>query len=110
MQIEGQIHPKSDAVAFTREAWCQLVRHRREFRRHGPRKATNPFTGEEMTVNTTDDAAEVVREGRVVGSVYWSMSDEQLVIVSIELSAMPLVSEWAAALGGEFRPDLPNVE
>jgi hypothetical protein len=33
------------------------------------------------------------------------MSDEPLVTVSIERSALALVLQWAAELGGEFRQD-----
>ena len=52
-------------------------------------------------------AKEVVVEERVIGSVYWSMAKEPLVNVRIEPSALALVAQWAAALGGEFRPDTP---
>ena len=103
MQIEGAIHPASDGAGFTREAWCHLLAARPEFRRHPPRKAQNPFSGGAMTARPTPDAAEVVVDGRAVGTVYWSMSEEPLVNVSVEASALPLVREWAAALGGEFR-------
>jgi hypothetical protein len=58
-----------------------------------------------MTVRPPADAAEVLLGGRSVGDVYWSMSEEPLVNVSIEPSALPMVLEWAVALGGEFRPD-----
>jgi hypothetical protein len=54
-----------------------------------------------------EGAKDVVVEERVIGNVYWSMSEEPLVNVSIEPSGLPLVAEWAAALGGEFRPDAP---
>jgi hypothetical protein len=43
--------------------------------------------------------------GETVGSVYWSMSEERLVNVNVEPSALALVREWATILGGEFRPD-----
>jgi hypothetical protein len=58
-----------------------------------------------MTIYPPQDAAEVVMGGNLVGRVYWSMSDEPLVIVSIEPSALHLVLEWAAALGAVFRED-----
>jgi hypothetical protein len=51
-----------------------------------------------------EDFAEVVLEGRVAGEVYWSMSEEPLINVRVEPSAMPMVLEWATELGGEFRP------
>ena len=56
-----------------------------------------------MTIYPSPDAAEVIVNGATVGSVYWSMSDEPLVNVSIEPSAISLVQEWETALGGEFR-------
>jgi hypothetical protein len=108
MQVEGTIHPVRDAAGFTCEAWCQLVASRPEFRRYPPRQARNPFTGGMMTIRATPDAAEVIADGRAVGKVYWSMSDEPMVNVSIEPSALPLVREWAVSMGGEFRPDSPE--
>jgi hypothetical protein len=108
MRIEGAIHPVGEAARFSREAWRQLVSARPEFRRHQPKQARNPFTGGPMTVRSTPDTAEVVVEGRAVGEVYWSMSEEPLVNVSVEVSALPLVREWAEALGGEFRPGSPE--
>jgi hypothetical protein len=108
MRIKGVIHPLDGGVGFDREAWCQLVGHRQEFRRHAPRQVRNPFTGEMVTVRTPADAAEVVLDGCVVGEVYWSMSEEPLVNVSVEPSALSLVMEWAAALGGEFCPESPE--
>ena len=62
-----------------------------------------------MTISPTADTAEVVLEGRSIGSVSWSMSEKPLVNVSIEPCGMPLVIEWTAALGGEFHPN-PNSE
>ena len=108
MRIEGAIYPVGDAARFGRGAWCDLVSARPEFRRFPPKQTRNPFTGEPMTVRPVPDAAEVVVEGRAVGEVYWSMSDEPLVNVSVEVSALPLVREWAEALGGEFRPGSPE--
>jgi hypothetical protein len=105
MRIEGAILPIGDGVGFSLEAWCQLVESRPEFRRHPARQVRNPITGGAMTLRPPADAAEVLLGGRSVGNVYWSMSEEPLVNVSIEPSGLPLVLAWAAALGGEFRPD-----
>jgi hypothetical protein len=111
MRIEGAIYPTSAAANFTRDAWCHLVKTRPEFRRRPPAQRPNPFKpGEFMTIHTTPDAAEVLADGRAVGDVSWSMSDEPLVNVSVEPSAMRFVQEWAAALGGEFRPESPEAE
>lgn len=63
-----------------------------------------------MTVHRPPDAAEVVLEGSAVGQVYWSMSEEPLVNINVEPAALLLVCEWAAALGGEFRPDSSEAE
>src|ERR1700686_1377204 len=79
MRIVGAIYPIADVTGFSREAWCQLVSVRPEFRRYPPRQSRNPFTGGMMTVRTTPDAAEVIFEGHTVGPVYWSMSEEPLV-------------------------------
>jgi hypothetical protein len=104
MRIEGAIVPVG-RPAFNREAWCALVTRRPEFRRPPPRQIRNPFTGESTTAQPPPDVAEVVSEGRVVGEVYWSMSEEPRVNVSVESSALPLVRECAAELGGEFQPE-----
>lgn len=105
MQIEGAIYAVGDSAGFTREAWCQLVSARPEFRRHLPRSARNPFSGETTTIHAPPDAADVVVNDQPVGKVFWSMSEEPLVNVSVESSILPLVNEWAAAMGGEFRSD-----
>lgn len=60
-----------------------------------------------MAVRAAADAAMVVVTGQVVGEVFWSMSEQPLINVSVEPAAMPFVLEWAAALGGEFSPDSP---
>jgi hypothetical protein len=58
-----------------------------------------------MVHEVPPDSAEVVFEGQTVGNVSWSQSDEPLVNVSIEPSALFLVHEWATIFGGEFRAD-----
>ena len=58
-----------------------------------------------MTLPSNEDSAEVLLEGQPVGQVYWSMSDEPLVCVVVEPSAMPLVLEWAKELQGEFHKE-----
>jgi hypothetical protein len=106
MRVEGEIYPKSTATNFTREAWCQFIKSRPEFHRAPPIQCPNPFKpGELMTIRAAPDVADVVVDGVSVGNVYYSMSDEPLVFVSIEPSAMRLVHEWVALLCGEFRPD-----
>ena len=102
MRIEGVIRPTGDGAGFNRDRWCQLVGQRPEFRRYPSRRFRNPFTGRTVTVQPPGDGAEVVMGDCMVGSVYWSMSDEPLVNVSVEQSAIHLVVEWAAVLGGEF--------
>jgi hypothetical protein len=81
---------------------------RGEFRPLAPRQSRNPFSGETMTVYPPPGSAHVLVDGRSVGEVSWSTSEEALVNVSVEPSALPLVQEWAVELGGEFRPDLPT--
>jgi hypothetical protein len=105
MRIEGAIVPIGTGEGFTREAWCQLVASRPEFRHSPGRAVRNPFGGGPVTLRASPDAAEVVLEGQPIGGVYWSMSDEPLVNVSIEPRGLILVAEWAAALGGIFRTD-----
>ena len=102
MQINGEILPDADSIGFTRERWCELVISRAEFKRPTPKDTTNPFTGEAMTVFPPEDAADVVFDGNVVGKVYWSMSDEPLINISIEVSKLDVVKEWATAMGGRF--------
>ena len=102
MRIEGTIRPTRDGTGFDREAWCRLVSRRPEFRRYLPRQIRNPFTGKSVTIQPRADGAEVLKEGHPVGNVSWSESDEPLVCVSVEPSAMSLVLEWAKELAGEF--------
>ncbi len=105
-QIAGAIYPIQGSTKFDRETWCQFISGRKEFRSRPPRQAPNPFKpGEMMTLPTFADAAEVIQDGRPVGQVYWSMSEEPLVCVFVEPLAMPLVQEWAAAMGGIFREE-----
>ena len=103
MRIEGVIVP-AGGHDFNRDAWCRLVSSRPEFRRHSPRQSRNPFSGETMIVHPPEDSAIVLLEDRPAGEVSWSMSDEPLVNVSVDPAAMPLVLEWAAALGAHFVP------
>lgn len=58
-----------------------------------------------MTVRPTEDTAQVIIGDQAVGLAHWSMSDDPLVVVSVEPSAILLVQEWAAAMGGEFREE-----
>jgi hypothetical protein len=105
-KITGAIRPLQASPNFNREAWCQFILGEAEFRRRPGREVPNPFKpGTMMIVNPAADSAEVMLDGRPVGSVSWSMSDEPLVIVEVEPLAMPLVQKWAAAMGGEFREE-----
>jgi hypothetical protein len=105
MRLDGAIFPKRDSSGFSREAWCEFVVTRPEFKQPLPKEATNPFTGEVITVYPSEDSSDVEVDGCVVGQVYWSMSDEPLVNVSIAPSCLLLVLEWASAIGGEFLQD-----
>ncbi len=109
MQIEGTIRPTGDGMGFCREAWCQLVSRRPEFRRYPSCQIRNPFTGGTVTLRPHEDSAEVLLGGRPVGKVHWSMSEEPLVWVSVEPSAMPLVLEWTRELGGEFHKESSGI-
>jgi hypothetical protein len=76
-----------------------------------PRQGINPFTREPMILRPTPDVAEVVVDGILMGDVSWSMSeDEPQVNVRVERSAMPLVLQWAAELGGEFHEEPPPAD
>ena len=103
MQIEGVIRPVG-ASPFNRAGWCELVTRRPELRRPAPREIINPFTRKPTTVRATDDAAEILLGGNVIGHASWSMSEEPLVNVSIESAGLHLVREWAIDLHGEFVP------
>jgi hypothetical protein len=109
MRIDGAIMPVGGGKGFSREAWRRLIGSRPELQRPASKQTRNPFTGEAMTVDPPEDAAEVMLEGRVVGEAYWSLSDDPLVNVSVDLAVIFLVTEWAAALGGEFHLDSADV-
>jgi hypothetical protein len=101
MKIEGTFRP-AGAVAFDRATWCNLIDKRPELRRPAPREGINPFTKKPTMFRPPDDAAEVLLDGSVIGSAHWSMSEEPLVNVSVELAGLSLVKEWAAELHGVF--------
>jgi hypothetical protein len=90
MKIEGSIQPASEAT-FNRAAWCDLVGKRPELRRPAPREIINPFTKKPTTVRATEDAAEIVLNGNVIGNASWSTSEEPLVNVSVEPAGLPFV-------------------
>jgi hypothetical protein len=111
MQVAGAILPSGEGSRVNREAWCRLIDSRREFRRPQPRQTINPFTRQPTIIRPRDDAAETVVDGASVGHASWSMDEAApLVNVSIAQSALPLVMQWAAELGGEFREDSSPAE
>lgn len=105
--IIGTIYPLPGSRNFNREAWCQFLGSRAEFRHGPPRTFPNPWKRDEMmTIYPNPDGARVVLDGREVGGVHWSRDpDDPLIHVEVEPVAMPLVQEWAAAMGGEFREE-----
>lgn len=106
MRIEGTIWPVGDNSKLTREAWCEFVKNRPEFRRPPLAERPNPFKpGQMMTIRPRPDVADVMIDERVVGHVAWSQSDEPLIVVEIEPAALSLVHQWAYELGGRFEPD-----
>lgn len=105
MKIDGVIRPKNGSSSFNFESWCDFVRSRPELVRPEPKIGKNPFTGEPVEFKASQDAAEIVVDGSIVGSASWSMSEEPLVNVTIEESRIALVKEWAEELNGEFHPD-----
>jgi hypothetical protein len=104
MRIEGSIKPTGE-IMLDRAAWCDLINKRPELRRPAPREGVNPFTKKPTVYRPSDDAAEVVLDGDVIGSASWSQSDEPLVNVSVVPAGLPLVHEWAAELRGVFVAD-----
>jgi hypothetical protein len=111
MRVEGAIVPAGDGSRVNRKAWCRHVDSRPELCRPQTRQAINPFTREPMVIRPRPDVADVVVDGSVVGEVSWSMSeDDPQINVSVERSALPLVLQWAAELGGEFREDASPAE
>jgi hypothetical protein len=103
-KIQGAIRPKGTGK-FDRETWCEFVAQRPEFRFPEPREVRNPFTGKSMTVRRNPADPDVVIDGRTLGIASWSMSEEPLVNVSVEPTAIPLVLEWANELSGEFQEE-----
>jgi hypothetical protein len=102
MQITGQIVAGGD-VEFSRDAWCRHIASRPEFHERPPATVPNPFKpGEMMPTPVHEDLADVVLNGRKVGSVWWSMNEEPLVNVDVDESALRFVHQWAEALGGVF--------
>src|SRR4051812_25328235 len=71
--------PNGDPLDYDR--WCALVRRRTDRVQRAPRNGTNPKTGEPVTIYPHPDAASVVIDRQIVGSVYWSMSEGNEIIV-----------------------------
>jgi len=102
MRIEGAIYPLADASGFDRQAWCQFIANRPGFRLPAPRSSIHSLAKKKHSRRATTLRA-WFKNGRDVGMVHWSQSEEALVNLSVEPSAMDLASEWAAAMHGEFR-------
>lgn len=106
MQITGTIRPTADSKDFNREAWCSFILSRPEFQLQSPREVPNPFKpGTTMKTPVHRDAADVVVDGRTVGRVHWSMSEEPLVVVKIDPSAVAIAVQWAEEFGGKFQEE-----
>jgi hypothetical protein len=99
-----EIRQRTGGKGFDRAAWIELVSHRPEFKRYPSSDIVDPFTKSKAIVYATDDVAEVIVMGKAVGQVYWSMSDESLVNVNIDVCAVSLAYEWAKELDGELKP------
>jgi hypothetical protein len=102
MRIEGFILPSIDEIPFDCDMWRQLISRRPELQLYPEKTGINPFTKNQMVIAPNPDHAMVILDGRSVGSAFWSMSEETLVCISIESSALPMVLEWAKELRGEF--------
>jgi hypothetical protein len=105
-KLQGMIRPTT-STAFNRDMWLEFIARRPELRSvRESRQVPNPFKpGELMTVHSNPDVADVAIDGCKVGYAHWSMSEEPLVVVSVDPVAEPLVLEWAKELGGEFRQE-----
>lgn len=106
MQINGVIKPQPESHRLTFDTWCEFVAGRSEFRRPQPTETRNPFGGEAITIQPSDDVVDIEVDGCVVGNAFWSMSEEAVVNVTIDEPHLPLVSEWAEELDGVFHPDM----
>lgn len=102
MRIDGVIIPNDDNP-FNKEIWICVLDSRPEFRRACSRTSRHPLNRTAMTIHAAPDPAGIWLHDELIGNVSWSHSEQPLINVSIEPAGLPLVQEWAAVLGGQWR-------
>jgi hypothetical protein len=103
MDVIGKILVKPDSSGFTRKQWVDLIREHPNLVPPQPRERINPFTKERVTFPPPSDVAQVVVDGKIVGSMSWAEDDSKLINVFGEPEAVaPVAYDVAKSLGGRF--------
>jgi hypothetical protein len=82
MDFYGIIRARDGGPPLTYEAWCEFVARRKDLVRATPRTGRNPKTGEPLVIRPRPDGATIVVNGEKLGSVGWSLSGADEVVVS----------------------------
>lgn len=106
MDYVGSIVASADPPGIDRDAWINLIDTHPLLVRLPSQEGINPFTQERVVFHPPDTAARLIVDGRHIGSFDWSHSEENLVIVSGELSdVQEHAGQIASQLGGSFIPE-----
>jgi hypothetical protein len=103
MDFIGEILVKPHSPGFTRQQWIDQIREHPNLVAPEPREAINPFTKERITIPPRLDVAQVVVDGKTIGSMSWAEDDSNLINVFGEPEAVvPVACDVAKSLGGRF--------
>jgi hypothetical protein len=103
MDFIGEILVKPDSSGFTRQQWRDLIRIHPNLVAPRPREGINPFTKEPIIFPPRLDVAQVVVDGKTVGTMSWAEDDSTLINVYGEAEAVvPAAYDVAKSLGGRF--------
>ncbi len=101
MEFVGIIQAKPDPPGIDRSAWIALITARDDLVPPEPRTFVNPFTKKPATTNPPKTTANLIINGRHVGSFHWSENEENVVSVWGDLAHVrPVAEEIARELGG----------
>jgi hypothetical protein len=103
MDFNGCIVATANSDDFSMKRWIEVSAEHPHLAKPELRQGTNPFSKEPMTIHPKPGYANVVVDGRVVGTMNWRKGAIQ---VSGDAEAVGTVArEVATALGGRYEPD-----
>jgi hypothetical protein len=109
VEFFGLIRMRPGGRTITYDGWCDFVCRRPDFVRGKPVQGKNPVTGEPITIFPRPDGASVIKDGKEIANVGWSLSGPDEVILSGERSVViSLGREIAMQLDAELFELLPD--